>query len=237
MAYNTFIPIVNNGLVLYLDAANTKSYPGSGTTWTDLTSNLNNGTLIGSPAFSSSNGGILNLNGSQYGTIPVASSLAFNDNFTISVWVKVNSISPSGYSGFAGRFGPTNNYGGYELECNNQNGGNKFAFVVGNNGGIGANNFRRINSDVIINFGSWYNIVGTNISGVNKLYVNGQLQSTTSTFNVVTNSTQPFAIGRIYADFNGYYHNGSTSNITVYNRGLTEAEVLQNYNASKSRYL
>ena len=237
MSYNTFTPIVTNGLVLYLDAANTKSYPGSGTSWLDLSSNVNNGTLVGSPAFSSSNGGVLTFNGSQYGTIPAVSSLAFNDNFSISVWVKVNSISGAGYSGFAGRFGPTNNYGGYLLECNNQNGGNKFAFVVGNNGGIGVNNFRRLNSDITITFGSWYNIVGTNTSGLNKLYVNSQLQSATSSFNVVTNSSQLFAIGRVYADFNSYYHNGSIGNISVYNRQLTDAEVLQNYNATKTRYI
>ena len=237
MGYNTFTPIVTNGLVLCLDAGNTKSYPGSGATWTDLSSNGNNGTLISSPAYSSSNGGVLTFNGSQYGTIPAASSLAFNDNFTISSWVKVTAFNGTGYNGIAGRFGPTTNFGGYELECNNQNGGNKFGFVVGNNGGASINNFRRINSDIIFSFNLWYHVVGTNISGLNKLYVNGQVQSTTYTFNVVTNSSQLFAIGRIYADNNQYYHIGNIANISVYNRGLTDAEVLQNYNATKGRFI
>jgi hypothetical protein len=53
---------------------------------------------------------------------------------------------------------------------------------------------------------------------------------------VVTNSSQLFAIGRIYADSNQYYHNGNIANISVYNRGLTDVEVLQNYNSTKSRF-
>ena len=236
MATSGFKNIVTSGLVLSLDAANTKSYSGSGTIWRDLTSNVNNGTLVGSPAFSSSNGGVLTFNGSQYGTIPAVSSLAFNDNFTLSSWVRVSAFNGLGYNGIAGRFGPTTNFGGYELECNNQNGGNKFAFVVGNNGGTG-NSFRRINSDIIFSFNLWYHVVGTNISGLNKLYVNGQVQSTTSTFNVVTNSSQLFAIGRIYADSNQYHHIGNIANISVYNRGLTDAEVLQNYNSMKVRFI
>jgi len=237
MSFRFSPSIIKDGLVLYLDAANTRSYVSGSTVWTDISRIGNNGLLISGPTFNSLNNGSVVFNGTnQYGTIPAVSSLAFNDNFSVSVWVRVNAIHATGYSAFAGRFGPTTNYGGYELECNNQNGGNKFAFVVGNNGGTSASNFRRINSDVIITFGSWYHVTGTNIFGVNKLYVNGQVQSTTSTFNVVTNSTQLFAIGRVYADFNSYYHNGNIANIIVYNRGLTDVEVLQNYNSTKSRF-
>ena len=57
-----FKPIVTDGLVLCLDAGNTKSYPGSGATWLDLSSNANNGTLTGSPTFNSANGGSLQFN-------------------------------------------------------------------------------------------------------------------------------------------------------------------------------
>ena len=235
MAFQFSPKIVSDGLVLYLDAANSKSYPGTGLTWSDLSRYGNNSTF-NSVGFSSSNNGSLSFNGAEYGTISPVSSLAFNDNFTISSWVRVSAFNGLGYNGIAGRFGPTTNFGGYELECNNQNGGNKFAFVIGNNGGNGVSNFRRINSDTIFSFNLWYHVVGTNISGLNKLYVNGQVQSTTSTFNVVTNSSQLFAIGRIYADSNQYYHNGNISIISVYSRGLSDSEVLQNYNATKSRF-
>lgn len=62
--YNTEIP--NEGLLLYVDAANKRSYPGSGTTWYDLSGNSRNGTLTGSPTWSSNNGGIFQFNGSNY---------------------------------------------------------------------------------------------------------------------------------------------------------------------------
>lgn len=55
--------IVTDGLVMCLDAGNTKSYPGSGTTWTDLSGNGNNGTLTNGPTFSSSNGGVIVFDG------------------------------------------------------------------------------------------------------------------------------------------------------------------------------
>lgn len=57
--------IVTDGLVLYLDAANTKSYPGSGTTWNDLSGNGNNGTLINGYIFNSIGNGNLVFDGSN----------------------------------------------------------------------------------------------------------------------------------------------------------------------------
>ena len=56
---------ITDGLVLCLDAANSKSYPGSGTTWTDLSGNGNNGTLVNGPTYSSSNGGSLVFDGTN----------------------------------------------------------------------------------------------------------------------------------------------------------------------------
>lgn len=62
--------IVTSGLVLLLDAANVKSYPGSGSTWFDLSGNNNNMTLFGTPTFSTANAGVLQFNGTnQYGTV------------------------------------------------------------------------------------------------------------------------------------------------------------------------
>ena len=64
------IPIIQDGLVVWLDAGNPNSYPGSGTTWFDLSGNGNHMTLTGSPSYLSSNGGVLSFNGSnQYGSL------------------------------------------------------------------------------------------------------------------------------------------------------------------------
>ena len=57
--------IVENGLVLHLDAADTNSYPGSGTLWTDLSGNGNNGTLTNGPAYSSNNKGYFSFDGTD----------------------------------------------------------------------------------------------------------------------------------------------------------------------------
>ena len=65
MAFNFSPKIVTNGLVLALDAANTKSYPGSGTVWSDLTPNGNNGALTNGPTFNSANGGSIVFDGTN----------------------------------------------------------------------------------------------------------------------------------------------------------------------------
>jgi len=229
-----FSPKINtNGLVLYLDSVNTKSYVSGSTIWSDLRSPGTNVTLFNNPSFNVNDAkGSIVFNGStNYDTIPASTTTAFSNNFTISVWVKVNGFHGTGYNGIAGRFGPTTNFNGYLVECNNQFGGNKFAFTIAT-----ANSFTRINSDSNLTLGLWYNVVGTNTAGVNRLYVNNVLQSTTANVNVTTSATQDFAIGRYYAEFNSYYHNGSISNVMVYNRPLSLSEIQQNYNTLKSRF-
>ncbi|NBP55511.1 hypothetical protein EBU71_03030, partial [bacterium] len=84
--------IVTNGLVLNLDAGNSASYPGTGTTWTDLSGNGNNGTLINGPTYSSSNGGSIVFDGTNDSVnIPISSSLQ-SQYFTLDAWFKLNSI-------------------------------------------------------------------------------------------------------------------------------------------------
>jgi hypothetical protein len=93
VAYNT--SIVTNGLVLALDAANTKSYPGSGTTWTDLSGNNNTGTLTNTPTYSSANSGSIVFNGTNNNatvnsnaTIPTGASAR-----TVSIWFLTNTTT------------------------------------------------------------------------------------------------------------------------------------------------
>jgi len=75
--------IVMNGLVLCLDAGNTKSYPGSGTTWIDLSGNSNTGTLTNGPTYSSENGGSLVFDGiDDY----VTTSLGTHTPYCIDIW-------------------------------------------------------------------------------------------------------------------------------------------------------
>jgi hypothetical protein len=88
--------VVNDGLVLYLDAANTKSYPGSGATWYDLSGNDNNGELIANPEYNTANNGNIILNGStQYVTCGNSSSLNLTSSGSLSIWCKINNWSGS----------------------------------------------------------------------------------------------------------------------------------------------
>ncbi len=98
--------IITDGLVLALDAANQKSYPGSGTTWSDLSGNGNNGTLTNGPTFDSGNNGSIIFDGvDDYittGTTP--SQLQGNPSFTVSGWFYRNANLPvnTGTWGFGG---------------------------------------------------------------------------------------------------------------------------------------
>ena len=86
-------PIITNGLVLALDAANKKSYPGSGTVWSDLSGNANTGTLTNGPTFDSSNNGSIDFDGTDDF---VECSKISSTNFTNSVWMKVDSKDING---------------------------------------------------------------------------------------------------------------------------------------------
>lgn len=85
MSYHNGPKIVSEGLVLYLDAANSKSYSGTGTTWTDLSGNSNNATLVNGPTYSSLNGGgiVLDATDDFISITPSASLKVDGDNFTI----------------------------------------------------------------------------------------------------------------------------------------------------------
>jgi hypothetical protein len=87
---------VTSGLVLELDAANTKSYTGSGTTWTDLSGNGNNGVLTNGPTYSSLNGGYIVFDGiNDYVTCSATSSPQFDADFTIESWIWIDSTVTS----------------------------------------------------------------------------------------------------------------------------------------------
>ena len=88
--------IVTDGLVLCVDAANTKSYPGSGTTWTDISSKGNNGTLTNGPTFSSGNGGAIVFDGTN-DYVDFGSQVANLSTSTISFWIKLQNNDSRNY--------------------------------------------------------------------------------------------------------------------------------------------
>ena len=208
--------IVTDGLVLWLDAGTKPSYPGSGTTWTDLSGNRNNGTLTNGPTYSSANGGAIVFDGVNDFAIASLPSVTSYNTFTYNVWV---------YS--------TNN-SGYRTIIDQ---GNDTWFFGTNLGELITYN-PNLNSGYVININQWYNLGVTHVIGGPILfYVNGNLVYT-STNNSSNFSTSYFGIGAgvtspTLAD---EVWSGNIAVAQIYNRALSASEVLQNYNAQKARF-
>jgi hypothetical protein len=229
MSYNTFTPIVTDGLVLYLDAANTKSYPGTGTSWLDLSKNGNNGTLTNGPTFSSLNGGSIVFDGSN-DIISVNSVVPTGDS-SKSIFMVFKSTTTISTRQWLFYSGTETNGGRFALEIE----GSKFTF----------NFYNSAIQPTILTTDTWY-YGGVTYNSITKqllIYLNGVLQSTT-TFpltigpNVTYLNTGVNATNYIGNIFNASIPmNGNISLTQVYNRTLSDSEVLQNYNATKFRYI
>jgi hypothetical protein len=226
------VNIVTDGLVLYLDAANTKSYVSGSTTWNDISRGGNNGTLTNGPTFNSGNGGSIVFDGTNDFVSVSANSTINGTSQTVSVWFKNVGTYTTGNQAaeIIGKHTVNGSFNGYGIVLGN-NLGNITMFTYVKNAstqwGAGASQ--------IISSLNWYNATTTFTSNSQIiLYLNGISVASTST-GVLTNSTEPLRIGRSNDLFWNAY-NGSVSQTSIYNRALTSQEVLQNYNATKSRF-
>ena len=214
--------IVTDGLVLCLDAGNTKSYPGSGTTWTDLSGNGNNGTLVNGVGYNSANGGSLSFDGTN-DYITVSNVQPNTNNFTISVWIYKNNNTSNDYVWDFGANGGT-------LSAGTDISGYGFRYY---NGTLGAGS-NMYTQGTIPNINEWYEVTITRNSGTSTMYVNGQSITSSSgdTHNI---SSTTLYIGR-YGGGTGYEHDGRMSNFKIYNKALTASEIQQNFNALRGRF-
>ena len=189
---------LSNGLVLNLDAGNTASYPGSGTTWTDLSGLGNNGTLVNGPTYSSDGGGSISLDGlDDYVNISTLSTSKIS-NGSISFWRK--SLNSNRWLMFGGQ--------------------NSSYFLMA----VSTGNFyhSNIGSTVTI-YEDSVPVLTDNRNSAWHYYVAKGFDLTTWTSVYISNYT-------------GYQYNGLLSDIKIYNRQLSSAEITQNFNATKSRY-
>jgi hypothetical protein len=209
--------IVTSGLVFYIDAANPRCYPGSGTDLTDTISNIAP-TLNGGVGFNTSNYGTFTFDGSNdYINFGNSNSVkVFNG--TISAWVKTSS--PGG--GFRGIMAKQNAYGLFYSDS---------VLVAYDWGAGGGTRSTGIN----IADGNWKNVVMTfqsAISNGTRIYLNGSSVLTT-TMTWLNDTQSLYGGAEVSAN---QYANCSGSIFSLYNRPLTAAEILQNYNATKKRY-
>lgn len=214
MALHHSPSIVTNGLISYLDAANVKSYPGSGTTWYDISGNGNHGTLVNSPTFNSTSGGNFVFNGSnQWVTAPLTKTASC----TFSLWAKaVNVSQPMLFIAGNSGSGPDLFFYSGVISWNTWDGaGNPFGSIPAS-----ATN------------GSFHNYVLVNDAVANntKLYYDGSLLGTASYRSAA--ATTVYTI----AGESGYLWNGSIANSMVHNKALSIIEIQQNFNTLRRRY-
>ena len=220
MSLSRGLHAVTNGLILALDAANKNSYPGTGTTWTDLSGNNNTGTLTNGPTFSPANGGVIVYDGVD-DTVTLSLVSSNVNNVTTEVWFKAITL-PGDRGLFLNGNGGSSGYGLQFGACGTA-GTTLYVFF----GGISCNVVSY--SGLVTN--TWYQAVYTRTtspSTVNTLYMNGASVST----NTTTNPNAPS--GNTLVGHSAY--NGYISLVRHYNRTLTAAEVLQNYNVTKGRF-
>jgi hypothetical protein len=229
--------IVMNGLVLCLDAGNRKSYPGSGTTWTDLSGRGNTGTLTNGPTYSSSNGGSLVFDGVDDYT-DCGSSLLLLRPFTINSWVYFNSLT--GWQTFVGQDTSQATILGsfYFQKVNNTGGTNGRTF---NTFGLSLINTSLAEiycyDTVAVQTGIWYNYCVSVSTTQILLYRNGNLITTTNNSSTMAPTTGSLYVGCGY--YNSVlvdYVNGRIPSTLIYNRALTAAEIQQNFNALRGRF-
>lgn len=225
MAFHHSPRIVSDQLVFGIDAANPRSYPGSGLVLTDIVGNANttitNGTIVSGPG-----GNVVDLDGSgdyMSATLPTGFT-----KFTISLWYKFNTL-PSGYI-YLAQLGPLSGGAGTCLAIavwqNSGGDARKLYFHFG--GGYEV-------LDYTIADTNWHNIVATVDVNSYKLYVDGELKDTASYTTSMSGTAGEFSLGR-YIDSNTYYPDALFSVVNVFNRALSDAEILQNYNALKGRF-
>lgn len=224
--------IVRNGLVLNLDAASARSYPGSGTTWTDLSGFRNNGTLTNGPTFSSANGGSVVFDGTNDYVVTTSGQTYYQYTTQLSVccWIRRNGILGQGTGVGQATFNADNMSTNVWLMHGETS--NIFTFYVNDNG-----TWRSVTS-ALINDATWYFITGT-ISTTNiQVYVNGVLSnsSTGISTGIRSNSNSVIGLGCDIRYPTSRLFKGNIASTQVYNRALSATEILQNYNATKARF-
>jgi hypothetical protein len=218
--------VVTDGLVLYVDAANTKSYVSGSTTWVDMAAG-NNGTLINGPTYSSANGGSIVFDGSN-DYVSLGNNLDQNGPLTIMSWIYTTTVN-SGARAIISNCNVGGNQQDYVLEINR---------TAGKVGAFWGDVLLLVSNQLLV-INQWYYVgfvrSGSTSNWTLNLYINETNDSTTTT-SVNPNATNTStSIGRA-GDFPSQYFSGRISNTQIYNRALSATEVLQNYNATKTRF-
>lgn len=206
---------VSSNLILYYDFGNSLSYAGSGAVVTDLSGNGLTATLVNNPAYVSSNGGYMDFSGTSRATITnsLIGSIGTGD-YTADLWIQLPTAS-----GYGHIYNIPDQNVGYFLKHYNGGVYDGYAFAGGGGGGS-------------LPSGQWKHLVVSRIAGTVRYYVNAvQVASRSASFNINNNTLNIRSDGAL-----GEWVRAYIAIPKLYKKGLTAAEVTQNYNAHKSRF-
>jgi hypothetical protein len=223
MAFGNGPRIVTNGLLMSLDAADRNSYVSGSTTWFDLSGNNNSGSLINGPIFNTGSFGNIVFDGAD-DHINTSYSSSLSD-FSLAVWFKstdsTNAASAriidknfsTGFWTGKNTSGTANSWGGGVIQS-----GPPYGIFIPLNDGV------------------WNYMVQVRQGTSYTLYGNGITNTTSTTIPSSILNSEKIFIGSTNNNLVGYYFKGSIGLVHLYNRALSPLEVLQNYNAQKSRF-
>jgi hypothetical protein len=228
--------IVTDGLVFYLDAANTRCYSGSGLTSNALVGGIG-ATLVNGVGFTSANNGTFIFDGTNdYVNIQYPPGINSGSQITLILWAKwittgtttttIQTIVDNNYR-TAYASGP----GSIGFVIHDRPDLDK-ALEWGASPGAG---ITRCTSTFQVGDGNWRFISGTNDGSTSVLFVDGIQSGLARTAAGIGDSQPLINIGR-WQFVNGRYFNGNVSGLMIYNRALSASEILQNYNATRGRY-
>jgi len=230
--------IVRNGLILHLDAANVKSYPGTGTAWNDMSGNGYTATLLGQNPTPYISNGVAHLEydtetydtnsiGNDYIRITNTAVAATDAPLTYSIWFNMKSAGRTAQAIWL--MGPvgtslTGSGLGFGIKANNPLWG-----IVYNEAG----NQTQFTSPTILQLDIWYMATVVHDNSNVKLYINAEYNTQVSCNGFKPSTADAFTIGlnRIY-----YHFGGMLNNVQVYSRALSETEISQNFEATRGRY-
>ena len=219
--------IVTSGLVLYLDAGSSSSYPGSGTAWTDLSGSGANGTLVNGPTYNSSSGGYIALDGTN-DRVDCGTGLAQAASWTISAAFRITGGTDDRVIMARSNGSPTytQNY--------------VLVFHATNKVGVSSSvdNYKRILGSTTIANNTWCVATGTYEASTKTLtiYVNATAEgSTTITANPSAAGTQYVHLGCVNGLEPGFFLNGQIAQALIYNRVLSGSEISTNFEAVRGR--
>ena len=221
--------IVTDGLVLALDAGSERSYPGSGTTWIDLSGN-GNAVMVNSPVFNSTSPSSFTFDAiDEYFSLSSNSEMSMTGDVTLISWFKQSTTGSPHQTTLctdinyrAGLKLMSHYHGPVSAWLANSDGTDSYVLSSGLN----------VEGD-----NTWHQAVTTRNSttGLLTIYVDGVLKNSVTSYTGTTYLANIAAVGVDYHS-SGYYYLGNIAMCTAYNRVLTAVEITQNYNALKSRF-